>query len=124
MKRLGARSVGPSRVPRKPTQLAIDAGIRLKASREALELTATKFAAQIGVSRSRLANWEAGTSKVDIPVLLTLKALYGLSLDWIFAADLSTMKPELAVKILEKMPPPAPVLAPAPEPEQRDRKRG
>ena len=103
MKRHTQRSGRPSRVPRKPTDLAEESGARLRASREALKLTATQLAARLGVSRSRLSNWESGTSKVDLEYALTLKAVYGLTLDWIFGGDLSTVKSDLAAEIHAKM---------------------
>ena len=103
MNRHDQRSGRPLHVPRKPTDLAEKSGERLRASREALKLTATQLAARLGVSRSRLSNWESGTSKVDIEYALILKTVYGLSLDWIFGGDLSTVKSDLAADIHAKM---------------------
>ena len=61
-----------------------DIGRRIIAFREHLGLSASAFAKEVGVSPSRLGNWENGHRRVSVDVAVVLSEKYGLSLDFIY----------------------------------------
>ena len=54
---------------------------KLKAARTRANLTQEQVIAQLGISRQTLSNWENGRSSPDIPSVVKLSDLYGISLD-------------------------------------------
>lgn len=98
-------------------------------------LTQDDFAKAVGVSRQAVYKWENGTSYPEVPKLLEIKALYGISLDDLFDDSFEVAVPEkkkrkravVAEKAPETKAEPAeikpepkaePVAAPAPKAEE------
>ena len=57
-------------------------------------LTRDDFAKAVGVSRQAVYKWENGTSYPEVPKLLEIKALYGISLDDLFDDSFEVAVPE------------------------------
>lgn len=87
-------------MPNKPSPLAIAAGERLRRAREALDLGSGECAKRLGVSISRLSNWEAGTSLIGPAMVLRAKERLKITPDWIYAADPASLPKGLADKVL------------------------
>ncbi len=91
-------------MPRKPPASEVNeqAGRRLHAIRVAvckeMDLTQEQFAAQIGVSRPALGNWEAGRLP-DPRAMVRLHAWLGIGLDCIYLGDLRGVPYGWAVRI-------------------------
>ena len=98
-------------------------------------LTQDDFAKAVGVSRQAVYKWENGTSYPEVPKLLEIKALYGISLDDLFddsfevavpekkkrkRAAVAEKAPETKAEPTEIKPEPKvePVAAPAPKAEE------
>ena len=52
--------------------MAYEIGRRIKKFREAKKLSQKDFAAQIGVSNSRVSNWEQGVNRPDVDLLAAI----------------------------------------------------
>ena len=52
--------------------MAYEIGLRIRKFREAKNLTQKAFAKQIGVSSSRVSNWEQGTNRPDVDILASI----------------------------------------------------
>lgn len=61
-----------------------DIAERIKWHRESVRLTQEEYAAKIGVKRSALSLWEAGTHRLSLDGALALRSKYGLSLDFMY----------------------------------------
>lgn len=61
-----------------------DIAERLKWHRETLGLTQDQYAVSIGVKRSALSLWEAGTHRMSLDGALALRSKYGLSMDFMY----------------------------------------
>ena len=57
-------------------------------------LTQDDFAKAVGVSRQAVYKWESGASYPEVPKLLEIKALYGISLDNLFDETYEIAAPE------------------------------
>ncbi len=57
-------------------------------------LTQDDFAKKVGVSRQAVYKWGNGTSYPEVPKLLEIKALYGISLDDLFDDNFEVAVPE------------------------------
>ena len=57
-------------------------------------LTQDDFAKAIGVSRQSVYKWESGASYPEVPKLLEIKALFGISLDELFDESFEIAVPE------------------------------
>jgi transcriptional regulator with XRE-family HTH domain len=74
-------------------------GARLKAVREALELTQEEMAAHMGVVITALSAWESGRNRIDIVKLARSAGRWGFTTDWIARGDLSGLRRDLADKV-------------------------
>ena len=93
-------------------------------------LTQDDFAKAVGVSRQAVYKWENGTSYPEVPKLLEIKALYGISLDDLFDDSFEVAVPEKKKRkraaVAEKAPDikaepivtAEPIAAPAPKAEE------
>ena len=73
-------------------------------------LTQDDFAKAVGVSRQAVYKWENGTSYPEVPKLLEIKALYGISLDDLFDDSFEVAVPEKKKRkrpVSDKTPPQA-----------------
>ena len=61
-----------------------DIAERLKWHRSTLRMTQKDYAASMGVKRSALSLWEAGTHRMSLDGGLLLRNKYGLSLDFMY----------------------------------------
>ena len=73
-------------------------------------LTQDGFAKAVGVSRQSVYKWESGVSYPEIPKLLEIKALFGISLDDLFddsvEVAVSEKKKRAKKEAVEKLTPP------------------
>lgn len=73
-------------------------------------LTQDDFAKAVGVSRQAVYKWENGTSYPEVPKLLEIKTLYGISLDDLFDDSFEVAVPEKKKRkraVASKTPPEA-----------------
>lgn len=91
-------------MPKKPPASELDrmAGLRLRAVREAWDergvIKQETFAAKIGVTRTALANWEAGRLP-DVRAMVRLYDWLGIPLEWIFLGQLRHVDYDLADRL-------------------------
>ncbi|MBR0653383.1 helix-turn-helix transcriptional regulator [Roseomonas terrae] len=64
------------------------AGLRLKAARLALGLSAEKLAEAIGVTRGALTAYENGQNMADPIAMARLMRRFGISMEWIYAGEI------------------------------------
>ena len=88
--------------PRDST-LMLEVGRRLAATRKALDLTQAQLAEQLGITRTRLANWEVGRGLPDVDTMLHLNRRHSISLDWVYRGDLSNLPHHLAKRLLRDL---------------------
>ena len=62
----------------------LDIAERIKWHRDTVGLNQADYAASIGVKRSALSLWEAGTHRLSLDGALALRNKYGLSLDFMY----------------------------------------
>lgn len=91
-------------MPKKPPISEQDrmAGLRLRAVREAWDergvIKQETFAAKLGVTRTALANWEAGRLP-DVRAMVRLYDWLGIPLEWIFLGQLRHVDYGLAERL-------------------------
>lgn len=78
------------------SEVIVQAGRRLKAAREHLGLNQETLAREIGVERTRLANWESGTRLADVLAMVRLYQRFSITLEWIYAGNLSSLPYDVA----------------------------
>lgn len=82
-------------------------------------LTQDEFAKAVGVSRQAVYKWENGNSYPEVPKLLEIKALYGISLDDLFDDSFEIAVPEKKKRAAKKeIAVEKPVVAAAPVAEE------
>lgn len=89
-------------------------GERLRITREALGLTGTEFAKDAGVLQNGYSQYETGIRRLTLPAANRLCERHGLTMDWLFRGDVSTLPHVLASKIAAQLgghsaPPPVPL---------------
>lgn len=75
------------------------AGLRLKATREALGKTQDQMAAEIGVERNAYAMWEGGTRTPQVAAMVRLLKVHRIPLDWIYAGTFGALPSDLQAKV-------------------------
>lgn len=78
-------------------------GPRVTALRESLALSRAQFADSIALDRSSMTKVESGTMGLDIGVGVTIAALYGVGLDYIYRGDLSDVPADLRPKLMTEL---------------------
>lgn len=73
---------------------------RLKATREALDLTAADLCREVGFTSSRYSQYETGERRLSLEAGLVLCRRFGLTLDWLFRGDLSGLPHRIAQRLL------------------------
>lgn len=86
---------------RKITAHALIAAARLVAARNALGLSQEEMAADIGITRSRLAQYEVGRVDVSLEICDALFRRHGIDAGWIAHGDPSRLPRALGNKVLE-----------------------
>lgn len=86
----------------RPSEIVTQAGRRLRAVREALGWQQERFAEEIGVTRTALANWEGGTRLPDVLAMVRLFRRFGVPLEWIYAGEVRHVEYDLAQALIEK----------------------
>lgn len=82
---------------------AIECGARLRRTRAALNprfRVRTRFADHTGIDANNLAKWEYGDALVPPYYVQRLRDLFGVNHDWIYGGDASSLRHDLAVKLL------------------------
>lgn len=72
------------------------AGARLRAARQALGLTQREIAEVAGATPHGISQWEAGIKRINPFGMARLKARWGISLDFVYAGDISALPHGLA----------------------------
>lgn len=72
---------------------------RLRATRLALGLRPSELCQATGIGTSTYSQWEAGLRMPDVLQILPICERFGLTLDWIYRAQISGLAYDLAVKI-------------------------
>lgn len=62
-------------------------GDRLKVFRKQAGLTQEQVAEEVGLTKSAVSQWETNVSQPDIPSLIVLRRLFGVSLDVLICGD-------------------------------------
>jgi transcriptional regulator with XRE-family HTH domain len=78
----------------------IEIGARLKATRDALGLTGTEFGNRARIAQNAYSQYETGKRMLTISAAMRLCATYGLTMDWLFRGDVSTLPHSLAAKLV------------------------
>lgn len=60
--------------------------------RKSYKVTQDELALRLGVSRQAVSRWETGSSVPDVELLLKISELYGITIDAILHADISTLR--------------------------------
>jgi transcriptional regulator with XRE-family HTH domain len=91
-------------MPRAPRSddLKTAVGLRLRAAREALELSAKEICEAIGVQPNRYSQWENGKNLLDPIAAIEISRLYGITLDYLYRGDLSGLKHSLVNKLQQR----------------------
>ena len=66
-------------------------------------LTQDEFASAVGVSRQAVYKWESGQSYPEVPKLLEMKLLFGISIDDLLDENFEVILPENNAKIRLKV---------------------
>lgn len=80
----------------------IEVGARLRRTRKAINAVYEKmnvFATDTGTDEDNLGNWERGVSLTPPEYVRRLKGLFGITFDWIYDGDASTMRMDLTRKL-------------------------
>lgn len=72
---------------------------RLRATREALQLTPSQFADGAGIKRNTYSQWEAAKGRPQLDQAMALCAKYRLTLDWIYFGNTDGLPMNLAREI-------------------------
>jgi transcriptional regulator with XRE-family HTH domain len=91
-------------VPFRPSQAVNLAARRLRAAREALAMQQQDLARACGAEPNRWSNWEAARTLPDPLVIARAMALFGISLDWIYAGDPGHLPVKIFNGIQERYP--------------------
>lgn len=75
----------------RPSEMKRQAGLRLRAVREHLELKQESMANMLGCTRTALANWENGERLPDVAAMVRLYLRTGITLEWVYAGSLREM---------------------------------
>lgn len=65
---------------------------RLVELREMHNLSRIEMAAKLGVNRSTITRYETGNIRPDLDMLLKIKEMFGVSLDWLAGDDIRRVK--------------------------------
>ncbi len=65
----------------------LEVGLRLKAFRKMLGLSQQALAKVIGYAQRTISDWERGRLEIPLQVLITLKQIYGLNIDWLLTGE-------------------------------------
>lgn len=76
-------------------------GARLRAARLALGLTQKDLYEPLGVKAATWNHWESGKRLPDPLVMAKLKEMHGITMDWIYAGDASSLPFSLAKAVLK-----------------------
>lgn len=86
----------------KRTPYNIACGSRLRKTREALDFPKLRrFAENTGIAESNLTKWENGYALVPPHYTQRLKEVFGVTHDWIYGGDASSLRHDLAIKLLK-----------------------
>jgi transcriptional regulator with XRE-family HTH domain len=72
---------------------------RLVATREALEIKSAELCRQTGIAPNRWSQYESGTRMITMRAAIKLREIYGVSLDFIYCGDRSSLPQRLLQKI-------------------------
>ena len=76
-------------------------GNRLRITREVLEMSHGEVAEELSIPMDRLNSWEDGNKVPCIEVMTRFATRYGVSLDWIFRGDPSSLPHRIAGDVLK-----------------------
>jgi transcriptional regulator with XRE-family HTH domain len=76
-------------------------GRRLAAFHAAEGITQAEVCRAIGIKENRYSQYLSGSRKLPVEVAVKLKATYGLTTDWLYANDVSTLPAKLHNKLAQ-----------------------
>lgn len=79
-------------------------GARLRKVMAAYEMTQAAFADQIGISRNGLSEILSGEKGLDVNVARRIREKFGVSLDYLYCGDHSSLSLHLAHSVLRGVP--------------------
>lgn len=94
----------PMSISERPSEAVAAAGGRLRAAREALGVSQQDMARACGSEPQRWSNWEAGRHLADPLVMVRAAQIYGISLDWVFAADPRNLSGRILSVLMQRDP--------------------
>lgn len=77
-------------------------GRRLRAARLALGMEQSAFASRAGIPYNTYNNYESGVSRPRVDFALALRNIYGITLDWIYCGDASSLPARLIDAMVEQ----------------------
>lgn len=77
----------------------VNIAARLKALREALDLSQAEMCRRIGATPPQWNNWERATARIRVDVAIRLAQTFGVTLDWIYTGDARMMPHSLMERI-------------------------
>jgi transcriptional regulator with XRE-family HTH domain len=88
--------------PLASSELMTQAGLRLRAARQVLDVSQEVLAAQIKVERAALANWEQGSRLVSVLAMMRLYQRFGIPLEWIYCGELRQVPYEIGEQLKDE----------------------
>lgn len=80
---------------------AVESGERLRRARIAAGYTnMRRFAENTGTDEDNLGNWELGRAVVPAWYIQRLKEVFGITHDWVYGGDLSSLRGQLLEKLM------------------------
>ncbi|MEO1503150.1 MAG: helix-turn-helix transcriptional regulator [Pseudomonadota bacterium] len=74
-------------------------GLRIRAVRRLLNMTQAQLAELLHISRETVVKWEKGERLPQLPQLIYLRSVFGISIDFIADGDLSTLRQDVALEL-------------------------
>lgn len=88
------------RVTDSPISAQVASGRRLRAARQALGLTQQEMADVAGLSGANaISQWESGAKRINPFGMAKIKARWGISLDFVYAGDISSLPHKLVAEV-------------------------
>jgi transcriptional regulator with XRE-family HTH domain len=90
-----------------PDEIALRIGARIRKARTANGWTRAELGTRTDLGNTRIANWERGNGRPDLPQARTLAEALGVQAAWILCVDDNTPRSAISAAFA---PPPAPVV--------------
>ena len=88
---------------RRPQEQKTEIGRRLRAAREALDLSQAELCRKFNIATNTYNQWEKGHIMADVLKLVGMADRYNIPLDWFYRGELGATGHDLAEKIEKQM---------------------